>query len=81
MHVQPPQQRPGDRTMKVVYRSSSVHYFPIKGKKNRITSFLKKLNPANWFNDFRNIEITLEEFGPRAASSKPSATSYKEPVS
>lgn len=27
----------------------------------RVNGFAKRINPGNWFNDFRNIEITLEE--------------------
>lgn len=26
-----------------------------------IVGFLSRLNPVNWFNDFRDIEITIEE--------------------
>jgi hypothetical protein len=27
-----------------------------------VADFFNRVNPASWFNDFKNIEITLEEF-------------------
>ena len=29
-----------------------------------VSSFLYRVNPANWFNEFSAISITLEEFAP-----------------
>lgn len=35
---------------------------PEKGKKKPASNFFRYLNPFTWFNDFRDIPITLEEF-------------------
>ncbi len=32
---------------------------------NKLANTLKKLNPKNWFADFANLSITLEEFTPK----------------
>ena len=34
-----------------------------KAKRNKISEFFCSLNPGNWFNEFSDIEITLEELG------------------
>jgi hypothetical protein len=36
------------------------------GKKkitNRIAIFFNRISPANWFNEFSDLSITMEEFG------------------
>jgi len=45
-----------------------------KEKKNRIAVFFGGLNPTTWFNDFSNIEITMEEFD-SGKSNSPQETS------
>ena len=31
-------------------------------KENRVIAFFSRMNPSNWFNEFKNIKISLEEF-------------------
>jgi hypothetical protein len=41
-------------------------FFPVtvrlKSKIDQFTHFLYSLNPNNWFNDLRDIEISMKEF-------------------
>lgn len=37
---------------------------PGQTKLQPLSSFLYRINPANWFNEFSTISITLEEFAP-----------------
>lgn len=40
---------------------------PAKNRKSRkLDFFFSRLNPANWFNEFRDITINMEEYGPVA---------------
>jgi len=45
------------------FRSADIHNSCKTDKKNIILGFFKRLNPANWFNELRDIQITMEEFG------------------
>lgn len=47
-------------------QKASINILVTQGKKakgNRISVFFRNLNPANWFNEFSDIEITMEELG------------------
>lgn len=37
---------------------------PVLTNKTQVSSFLHRVNPVNWFNEFSKISITLEEFAP-----------------
>lgn len=34
-----------------------------KGKKNRVAAFFYRINPINWYDEFSDIIISLQEFG------------------
>jgi hypothetical protein len=36
-----------------------------KEKKNSVAAFFHRINPLNWFDEFSNIIISLQEFGSR----------------
>ena len=47
---------------KLSYSRSIMQPMPRKEKKNRLVAFFYRINPVSWFNDFKDIKITLEEF-------------------
>ena len=65
MQVKPPPRRLHYYTNEITNHTPPIHYFSRKKKTNRVMSFLQKFNPSKWFNEFRDIEITLEEFAPK----------------
>ena len=48
-----------DRNGIVVPISKAGFY---RRKDNRVLTFLNQFNPANWFSEFKDIKISLEEF-------------------
>lgn len=50
-----------DRNGAVVPMSKTNLY---NRKDNRVIAFLSHFNPANWFSEFKDIKISLEEFAP-----------------
>ena len=64
MPVQPPLKNYRAYRTQLIHRGTSMQALPAKKKRKNIAHQLfNQINPFQWFNDFRNIEITLEEFG------------------
>ena len=57
--------QPGAAPLPVTNRKSGYKRLlvqPIYRNLHAIAYFFTNLNPFNWFNEFRNIEISMEEF-------------------
>ncbi|MBN8674859.1 MAG: hypothetical protein J0L56_12035 [Chitinophagales bacterium] len=48
-----------------------------QSRKKPVFSFLHRLYPANWFSEFCDISITLEEFAPAETGQEKSSRSFE----